>query len=60
MGDEVKPLYVKAPVYRDRNFLNVVGPIARHMGVSLEAMRIRLQEMELMLDIVEVDMGKAV
>lgn len=59
-SDEVKPLYVKAPVYGDRDFQNVVGPIARHMGVSLEAMSIRLQEMGLMLDIVEVDMGKAV
>lgn len=58
--DMVKPLYVKAPIYGDRDFQNVVGPIARHMGVSLEAMTIRLQEMGLMLDILEVDMERVV
>lgn len=59
-GDIVKPLYVKAPIYGDKDFQNVVGPIARHMGVSLEAMFIRLQEMGLILDILEVDMKRVV
>jgi len=59
-SDEIKPLYVKAPVYKDKDFQNVVGPIARHMGVSLEAMRIRLQDLGLMLDIMERDMDKAI
>lgn len=51
--DIVRPLYVEAPFYGDRNFQNVVGPIARHMGVSLKAMGIRLQEMGLMVDIMD-------
>lgn len=59
-SDVVKPLYVKAPIYGDKDFQNVVGPIARHMGVSLEAMFIRLQEMGLILDILEVDMKRVV
>ena len=58
--DHVKPLYVKAPIYKDQNFQNVVGPIARHMGVSLDAMRIKLQEMGFMHDIIEVDLEKVI
>ena len=58
--DKVEPLYVTAPVYNDRVFQNVVGPVARHVGVSLDAMRIRLQDMGLMYDIIEVNENNAV
>jgi hypothetical protein len=44
----------------DKDFQNVVGPIARHMGVSLEAMSIRLKEMRLLIELVEADVKKAV
>lgn len=59
-SDAVRPLRVKAPVYNDKDFQNVVGPIARHMGVSLEAMSIRLKEMRLLIELVEADVKKAV
>lgn len=59
-SDKVKPLYVKARPYNDKNFQNVVGPIARHMGVSLKAMSIRLKEMGLLIELMESDVKKAV
>jgi len=59
-SDIVKPLCVKAPMYWDRNFQNVVGPVARHMGVSLEALSIRLKEMGLLVEMMEADMKKVI
>ncbi len=56
--DQVEPLYVKAPIYQDRDFLNVAGPIARHLKVSLEAICYRLQNLGLMLDIIESNIEK--
>lgn len=57
--NQVKPLCVKAPMYWDRNFQNVVGPVARHMGVSLEALSIRLKEMGLLVEMMETDIKKS-
>ena len=47
---EVEPMLVSNKPYWDKDFQNVVAPVARHMGVSLEAMKIRLIRIGLLID----------
>lgn len=58
--DKVKPLHLPSSFYWNRDFQHVVGPVARHMGVSLEAMSITLQEMGLLFVEIEIGMEKVV
>ena len=48
--DVVMPMYIEEPMYWDKDFQNVVDPIARHLGVSTNAMKNRLMELELLVD----------
>ena len=47
---EVEPMQVSSKPYWDKDFQNVVAPVARHMGVSLEALKIRLVNLGLLID----------
>ena len=47
---KVEPMLVSNKPYWDKDFQNVVAPVARHMGVSLEAMKIRLIRIGLLID----------
>lgn len=59
-GKQVKPMLVGKSFYWDKDFQNVVAPVSRHMGVSKEAMKNRLCELGLLIDITEIDQEKAV
>lgn len=48
--DVVTPLYIKEPMYWDKDFQNVVNPVARHLGVSSNAIKNRLMELRLLVD----------
>lgn len=48
--DEVKPMCIKEPMFQNKDFQNVVGPIARHLRVSLEAMKYRLIKLGLLIE----------
>jgi LPS sulfotransferase NodH len=47
---DVEPMLVSSMPYWNKDFQNVVAPVARHMGVSLEAMKIRLVNLGLLID----------
>ena len=59
---EVEPMQVSSKPYWDKDFQNVVAPVARHMGVSLEALKIRLVNLGLLIDttISKNDIKKAI
>jgi Zn-dependent peptidase ImmA (M78 family) len=46
-NENVGKLVVNADFYRDKDFQKVVGPIARRMKVSLQAAKIRLENLKL-------------
>ena len=53
--DEVQPMCIEEPMYWNKDYQNVVGPIARHLGVSSNAMKISLLNMGLLIDPKEMD-----
>ena len=53
--DEVQPMCIEEPMYWNKDYQNVVDPIARHLGVSSNAMKIRLLNMGLLIDPNEMD-----
>lgn len=56
--DDVRPLYIENQIYWNKDFQNVAAPVARHMGVSLEAIKIRLIQLRLLNDPMEIFMEK--
>ena len=58
--DIVKPMYIKEPMYWDKDFQNVVDPIARHLGVSSAAIKIKLLEMGKLIDPNKLDNKKII
>ena len=46
-NENVGKLVVNADFYRDKDFQKVVGPIAHRMKVSLQAAKIRLENLKL-------------